>query len=44
MSVSMLSEEGTFVVLLQGGNAWFLSLLIRRYAARFLFCVASCSC
>ena len=40
----MLPDEGTLVVLLQGGNARFLSFLIRRNAARLLFCVASCSC
>ena len=44
MSVSALPEEGTLAVLLQGGNAQFLNFLIARYAARLLFCVASCSC
>ena len=44
MNVSVLSEEGTLVVLLQGGNAWFLSFLIRRYVAQLLFCITSYSC
>ena len=44
MSVSVLPEEGTLAILLQGGTARFLSFLIRHYAARLLFRIPSCSC
>jgi hypothetical protein len=35
---------GTLEISLQGGNAWFLSFLIHRYAAQLLLGRASCSC
>jgi hypothetical protein len=39
-----IAEAGTLEVSLQGVNTWLPSFLIRRYAARLLFCVASRSC
>jgi hypothetical protein len=39
-----VSKGGTLDVSLQGGNPRLPSFLIRHYAARLLFCVASRSC
>jgi hypothetical protein len=37
-------ERGTLEVSLHEGNARLPTFLLRRYAARLLFCIANCSC